>query len=77
MGMEQRPFCLVGRDHRMNTELLRRVRKNFNSEYVSREINRRNARQWVKAVRMLGDKWVYRGGAVTWGHQARKEGCRA
>jgi len=42
----------------MNTTLLRRVRRHFCSDLVPREVNRRNQRAWVKAVRNLGHKWV-------------------
>lgn len=42
----------------MNTHHLRRVRRMFNSEYVSREINRANQRAWVRSVRRLGNQWL-------------------
>ena len=42
----------------MNTHHLRRVRRMFNSEYVSRSTNRHNMRAWVRSVRMLGNSWL-------------------
>jgi hypothetical protein len=42
----------------MNVQQLKRVRRLFNVEYISREQNRSNQRKWVTAVRMLGNKWV-------------------
>ncbi len=42
----------------MNITLLRRARRHFNCEFVSRDINRANQRKWIKAIRMLGDKWL-------------------
>lgn len=42
----------------MNTTLLRRVRRLYNSDLVSDELNRTNQRKWVKAVRQLGNKWL-------------------
>jgi hypothetical protein len=37
---------------------LRMAVRNWNSEYVSREVNKANRRAWLRAVAMLGDKWV-------------------
>lgn len=34
----------------MNTTLLRRVRKLYESRYYQR--------QWVRSIRMLGDRWL-------------------
>lgn len=42
----------------MKTRVLKQVREMWNVEDVSREINRSNQRKWVKAVRMLGNKWL-------------------
>lgn len=42
----------------MKTHILTRVRRHFNSEYVPAEINRRNQLAWVRAIRMLGDRWL-------------------
>lgn len=44
--------------HMNNISLLRRAVKNWRSEYVSQEVNRANQRAWLKAVAMLGDKWL-------------------
>ena len=38
--------------------MLKQVRELWNVEDVSRETNRINQRKWIKAVRMLGDKWL-------------------
>jgi hypothetical protein len=42
----------------MKTRLLTRVRKHFNSDMVPASTNRHNARQWVRSVRLLGDRWL-------------------
>ena len=42
----------------MKTEMLKRVRRLFNVDYVPREINRANQRKWVRSVRMLGSNWL-------------------
>ena len=42
----------------MNVLQLKRVRRLYNVDYISRELNRSNQRKWVVAVRMLGDKWL-------------------
>ena len=42
----------------MNTNMLRRVRKMFSSDMVPTSINRRNQREWVRAIRRLGDRWL-------------------
>lgn len=41
----------------MNTKFLTMARRHFNSDFVPREINRANARKWVRCLRMLGAKW--------------------
>lgn len=38
--------------------LMRRAVRLFNSEYVSKAVNKRNRIAWLKAVQMLGDRWV-------------------
>jgi len=42
----------------MNTTLLRRVRRHFNSDLVSEQLNRRNRLAWVRSVRRLGHRWL-------------------
>lgn len=42
----------------MNTVRLTQARRLFCSEFVSREVNRRNQRRWVASVKALGPKWV-------------------
>lgn len=48
-----------GQDNgRVNVRLLRRAVKNWTSDLVDRETNRRNQQAWLRAVQMLGDKWL-------------------
>jgi hypothetical protein len=42
----------------MNTNALRHVRQLFNSTWIPPEHNRSYQRQWVRQVRLLGDKWL-------------------
>jgi hypothetical protein len=42
----------------MNVTALRYVRQLFNVDYVPARTNRHNQRQWVRSIRMLGDKWL-------------------
>lgn len=42
----------------MNTKMLIRVRKLFNNEFASKETNRYNQREWVKAIKKLGTNWL-------------------
>jgi len=42
----------------MNIELLTKVRQLFNVDYVPRSTNRHNQKQYIKALRILGDKWL-------------------
>jgi len=42
----------------MNTQMLIKVRQLFNVDYVPRSTNRHNQLQYVKALRILGDKWL-------------------
>jgi len=42
----------------MNIQQLKRVRRLFNTDLATRELNRTNQRKWVQAVRMLGHKWL-------------------
>ena len=39
-------------------ELRAKARENWNSEYVPAHINQANQRKWVRAVLMLGEKWI-------------------
>jgi hypothetical protein len=43
-------------DSAMNTTMLKHVRTLFVREFVPTSTARHNMRQWVKSVRMLGDK---------------------
>lgn len=38
--------------------LARKAIRNYTSPYVSKELNRRNQRAWIAAVRRLGDRWL-------------------
>lgn len=42
----------------MNVTYLSRVRALFNNPLAPASTNRHNRRQWVRSVRMLGDKWL-------------------
>jgi len=42
----------------MNITLLTKVRHLFNVDYVPRSTNRHNQLQYVKALRILGNKWL-------------------
>lgn len=42
----------------MNAALLRRARQHFVHSMAPRHIQRANMRSWVRALRMLGDKWL-------------------
>lgn len=42
----------------MNTQQLIRVRKLFNNPEIPIEHNRSYQRQWVRSIRILGDKWL-------------------
>lgn len=42
----------------MNTTLLSRARKHFFRDYIPRHVSRHNTRQWLRMIRLLGDKWL-------------------
>ena len=42
----------------MKTNMLRRVRRLYNVDYIPRETNRANQLKWVRSVRMLGSNWL-------------------
>ena len=42
----------------MNTEMLKMSRRLWNSSLVPNEINRSNQIKWVRAIKLLGDKWL-------------------
>ena len=42
----------------MNISLLTKVRYLFNVDYVPNSTNRHNQRQYIKAMRVLGNKWL-------------------
>lgn len=42
----------------MKTKILRMARRLWNVPDCPREINRANARKWVRSLRLLGDHWV-------------------
>ena len=43
---------------KMKTEMLTRVRKHYCHDMAPVNTQRHNIRQWVRSVRMLGDKWL-------------------
>ena len=42
----------------MNITLLTKVRQLFNVDYVPNSTNRHNQRQYIRALRILGDRWL-------------------
>ena len=42
----------------MKTQMLIKVRQLFNVDYVPKHTNRHNQKQYIKALRILGDKWL-------------------
>jgi hypothetical protein len=48
--------------------LIKQAVKHFRSDTAPRHVRRHNARAWLRSVLMLGDKHVYKGGEVKWGH---------
>ncbi len=44
----------------MNTTILRRARRHFCSDVLTRQQNRNLMRKWVRMIRILGDKWLAR-----------------
>ena len=39
-------------------QLRNRARENWNSDLVPAAVNQANQRKWVRAVLMLGEKWI-------------------
>jgi hypothetical protein len=42
----------------MNIQALTAVRKMYNVDYIPISTNRHNQRQWVRALRILGNNWL-------------------
>ena len=42
----------------MNVKLLIRARSHFVHDMAPRDLQRKNMRNWVRSIRMLGDKWL-------------------
>ena len=42
----------------MNTTMLTRARRHFNSSFVPESTNRANRLKWVRSIRLLGDRWL-------------------
>ena len=42
----------------MKTNMLARVRQHFDRPHLPRSVVRHNQRQWVRAIRLLGDRWL-------------------
>jgi hypothetical protein len=53
---------------RVPYSLIKQAVRLFRSEIAPRSVRRANARKWLASMLMLGDKHVYRGGTVSWGH---------
>ena len=41
------------------SQLIMRSEQLFNSEYVTSDINQANREKWVRAIRILGNRWVF------------------
>lgn len=46
--------------------LIKQAVRLFRSDMAPRSVRRANARKWIRAVLMLGDKHLYRGGEAKW-----------
>ena len=42
----------------MKINMLVRARRHFNNDLATRAQNRYNQRAWIRAVRILGDRWL-------------------
>ena len=42
----------------MDITYLRMARRLWNVDYIPYQANRANMRRWVRALRMVGDKWL-------------------
>jgi hypothetical protein len=42
----------------MKVKMLKHVRELFAADYVPKHTQRHNQRQWVRAIRQLGDRWI-------------------
>jgi hypothetical protein len=56
---------------RPSTALVRKALRLYRSEFASRELRHKNARQWLLKMEQLGGKHLYRGGRVSWGAYQR------
>ena len=45
--------------HVTTKDLIIRSEELFNSEYTTAEINSANREKWVKAIMILGDRWLF------------------
>lgn len=43
---------------RVSIARLRQAVRLFRSDYVSKEVNKANRRNWLRSVERLGDKWL-------------------
>jgi len=43
----------------MKTNMLKRARELWNVSDVPRETNRHNQLNWIRGLRIVGDKWLY------------------
>lgn len=42
----------------MKINMLTRVRRHYSNEFAPRSLNRHNQRAWIRAIRLLGDRWL-------------------
>lgn len=59
---------LAGKPTPIPHALIKQAVRLWRSDTAPREVRRANARKWLRAVLMLGDKHVFKGGEVKWGH---------
>lgn len=48
----------------MDITYLRMARRLWNVDYLPYQENRANMRRWIKAIRVVGDKWLLNKNAV-------------
>jgi hypothetical protein len=42
----------------INRELVKKAQKLWSVDYIPKEVNRHNRRAWIRAVQMVGDRWL-------------------
>lgn len=74
MSTRPSPLHVVARKPRISFSRLRMAVRLYSSPYVSREQNKRNRREWLRAVQVVGNAWILAGGKPKWGTKS-KEGA--